>query len=189
MNSHSSGAAEPDHVEFNPASFDPSKFPVFQGLTDQECRDVLAQATSEKHASGERIIREGNSNQILWFILSGQCQVCKTTEGGGEVELAVLGPGTVFGDMSFFNPAPHSASVIARSNVEVLRLERSAFDELERSRPNLTSRIGLNTIKMLSDRLRRMDEWAHSLLERLEGERHHEEWREFRSRLYSDWEF
>lgn len=184
MSSPSGEAASNGRTEFDPASF-----PIFHGLSQDECQEILALATTENYQAGDRILREGNSNQILWFIISGECQVCKDSSGEAEMELAVLGPGAVFGDMSFFSPAPHSASVVARSHVEVRRLDRAAFNQLEQSHPAITGRISLNTIKMLSDRLRRMDDRAHDLLERLGADKQREEWREFRSRLYADWEF
>jgi CRP-like cAMP-binding protein len=77
--------------------------------------------------------------------------------------------------MSFFHAAPHSASVRALNEVEVLQLSRVHYDELEIACPSAASKIMLNTLKVLSERLRRMDDWTAEFVQRPESSRHYEE--------------
>ena len=133
-------------------------------------------------------MREGNSTQHLWIIIRGRCQVVKATKTE-ERELAVLEAAAVFGEMSFFNPAPHSASVRAVTNVEIMRLSRESYDELEKSGSTAAAKIAVNTVKVLAERLQQMDEFTGRLVDQLNVSGHKKEWWDFRSKLYSEWEF
>ena len=71
----------------------------------------------EDFRPGEEILTEGLTYHSLWIILSGRCEVVKSSNGGKPHRLAVLEPGCVFGEMSFLDTAPHSASVRTLSDV------------------------------------------------------------------------
>ena len=95
----------------------------------------------------------------------------------------------VFGEMSFFHEAAHSASVRTLTEVEVMRLSRGAYDELTTISPSAAHKVASSTANILADRLRQMDDWVCHLVERPEGAGHRKEWHDFRAKLYSDWEF
>lgn len=162
---------------------------LFRGLSDDERQNLCELLDHESFASGKTILQEGRSTQILWLIQRGHCQVLKETKHGGEQQLAVLEPGCVFGEMSFFLPAPHSASVRALDAVEVLRLDREKYDELLRRGSPVAPKLAMNIIAVLADRLRTMDDWTCELVEKTEAGKHRDEWRDFRSKLYSEWQF
>lgn len=163
--------------------------PIFQEMTDEQRRPVLELMQHETYPQGETILREGRSIQILWIIVRGECEVLKSTQNGGQHQLAVLGPCAVFGEMSFFHQAVHSASIRTLSEVEVMRLSRENYDRLLETAPSIAHKIAANTIGILAERLRLMDDWVCRLVERPDGVQHQKEWREFRSKLYSAWEF
>ena len=163
--------------------------PIFQDMSLDERQQVLELLERETYPTGETILREGRETQILWIIVHGRCEVVKMMKDGSEQQLAVLEQGAVFGEMSFFVPAPHSASVRTLTEVEVMRLSREKFDQLEQAGATAAYKIAFNTVRVLSDRVRRMDEWNYDLVERPEASQHREEWREFRAKLYADWQF
>lgn len=165
--------------------------PVFADMTPDEREQVMTLLERETYPAGKIILREGDSTQLLWIIVSGRCEVFILRRDGTENRLAILEPGAVFGEMSFFHPAPHSANVRALTEVEVMRLSREKFDRLHDFAPGASCKIAANTAGIIADRLRRMDEWVRELVEN-SGEkspRVKEEWEEFRAKLYSDWQF
>jgi len=116
--------------------------------------------------------------------------VKKHGDDQAEQRLTVLDAGSVFGEMSFFQPAPHSASIRTLSAVEVHRLSRKDFESLETDHAPAARKILVNTVKLLAERLRSMDEWICELVERPDGATtHQKEWRDFRAKLYTDWHF
>ena len=162
--------------------------PIFNKLSIDEHQRVLSLLKHQEYPQGETILREGRSTQILWVIVRGRCEVIKKMKDGAERQLAVLEQGAVFGEMSFFEPAPHSASVRALSDGEVTRLSRDDYDQLQQTDSLAAYKIAANIVKTLAERLRRMDEWAYELIEKPDVAEHREEWHEFRAKLYADWE-
>jgi CRP/FNR family transcriptional regulator, cyclic AMP receptor protein len=164
--------------------------PLFSDLTPAELAEVRHRLVSEVYPKDDVILREGKSFQVLWIIVRGECEVFKTIKPAVEQRLTVLDPGSVFGEMSFFQPAPHSASVRALSEVEVMRLSRQEFERLQETSPSAVHKMLVNAVKILAERLRRMDTWTCELVERPDGPSdHRKEWRDFRSKLYTDWHF
>jgi CRP-like cAMP-binding protein len=165
--------------------------PIFAGMTPDEREQVMRLLEHETYPAGNVILREGKSNQLLWIIVGGQCEVFVLRSDGTENPLAILEPGAVFGEMSFFHPAPHSATVRASTDVDVLRLSREKFDRLHDLAPGAACKIAANTAGIIADRLRRMDEWVRDFVENSQDKspRVKEEWEEFRAKLYSDWQF
>lgn len=168
---------------------DLSRCALFQGLEQDERQQLFDLMTYEVHPKGGTILEEGRSIQVLWLLLRGRCAVTKHTKTNGDQQLAVLEPSSVFGEISFVSPAPHSASVRALTEVEVLRLSREKYDRLLEAGSKAAYKVAMNVAHVLAQRLRQMDDWACELVERPDGKAHKEEWHEFRSRLFTDWQF
>jgi CRP/FNR family cyclic AMP-dependent transcriptional regulator len=166
-----------------------AKCSLFKGMSASERQELLAMLDSKSYAPGSTILAEGESFQFVWIVLKGSCQVMKKTKSGQENELWVLDPGGVFGEMSFFNPGPHSASVRALCDVDVVRLPREKYDELLRRGSLAAYKLAFNTMGVLIERLRRMDDWIAERLERNNAPAHKEEWMDFQSKLYTGWTF
>ncbi len=161
------------------------KCPILQGFTKEETLAFLERVRFEDFASGAEILTEGNQYQGLWIILNGTCEVVK--KGASKLNmLAKLEPGNVFGEMSFLQSATHSASVKAVGTVQTMRLMIEDFRHLHETCHTAADKITYNIIRILSDRLRKMDQWACEYVENDKDKRKHEEWHEFRARLYTD---
>lgn len=164
--------------------------PLFRNMSSDDRRELLELVEDKTFSEKEVILREGLTTQFLWVIIRGRCEVIKAMNQGGEHRLAVLEPGAVFGEMSFFRPGPHSASVRALSEVKVMRLSRENYNKLEQEGLKAAYVIAANTASLLAERLQKMDEWASNLVQRPEAANNHrEEWEEFRAKLYSDLQF
>jgi CRP-like cAMP-binding protein len=166
-----------------------SRCPVFSDMTPDECLEFMQHVEEVQYPAGEVILREGRSLQILWILIQGDCEVVKSMPRGQERQLAVLNGGALFGEMSFFKPAPHSASVRALTDVKLLRLSVDRFRQLERTHPQIAYKIAAGTAQVLSDRLRRMNELINEFVERPDTANHREELEEFRAKLYGEWAF
>ena len=162
---------------------------LFQGLNRDELVRLFDLVETETFDAGTRILVEGRTYRTLWVILRGTCEVVRQSGNGVDQQLAVLEPGGIFGEMSFLQEAPHSATVRTLSEVEVVRFMPAAFDALKQSNPAIAMRITSNLVQLLSDRLRRMDAWICELIAQSEDRRHHAEWKDFQSKLYTDWSF
>ena len=178
-------ASDPDAPDVRPA--DLAVCEAFAPLTDSQRSEFLDLAGRHVFDPGETILHEGRETRSLWFILSGTCEVLKTLPNGDERVLATLEAGALFGEMSFFSPAPHSASVRAVTDCVVLRMGAENWETLEKIGLRPAYMIARQTAAVMSDRLRRMDEWVSRVLadnpDPAARAARADEWNDFRAKL------
>jgi pSer/pThr/pTyr-binding forkhead associated (FHA) protein len=90
-----------------------SKIPFFAPLQETESEELAEDATMHVFSAGEMIIREGDPGRSVYVILDGRVRVFTRDNGDNELELATLGVGQFFGEMSFISGEPRSSSVAA----------------------------------------------------------------------------
>ncbi|MGD8315697.1 MAG: cyclic nucleotide-binding domain-containing protein [Syntrophobacterales bacterium] len=90
-----------------------SKIPFFAPLQETEREELAEDATMHVFSTGETIIREGDSGRSVYVILDGRVKVFTRDNGNNELELATLGVGQFFGEMSFVSGKRRSSSVAA----------------------------------------------------------------------------
>ncbi len=85
---------------------------------------------------GQDIVREGEVGQSLYIIRSGEVEILKKSEDGGpDQHLATLGPGEHFGEVAVFSGTRRTATVRAKTRVELLHVMREAALALSDSSP------------------------------------------------------
>lgn len=104
----------------------------------------------EKYKKGDIIIKEGTFGEGTYVILEGDVEVYKTINNE-KVNIAHLGKGDVFGEMSFVDRQPRTASIIAVGDVQVGLLDK---DYLE-TEINKTSEDFRMIMRALTERLRK----------------------------------
>lgn len=163
---------------------------LFPGLSNEDRAAVLEQMVPRTFSAGQTIVQQGQSDQALWLIISGACNVLRRQDDQHTVQLATLTSGHVFGEMSLLRSAPHVATVVSATDVAVMQLPGGRFEQLHAHRPKLAFQLLINLVTILSDRLRRMDEWVTETLRSTPATSatHRHEWQEFRSRLFHDWQ-
>jgi small-conductance mechanosensitive channel/CRP-like cAMP-binding protein len=102
---------------------------AFRPLSEEQVRDLARHARLQRYTSGEALVRQGDEGGSLFVVLDGEVRV-RRLDGGSARELARLGPGSFFGEMSLLTGEPRSASVLALSEVEVVVVEKAAFRTL-----------------------------------------------------------
>ena len=113
----------------------------------------------ERRRRGELIVERGRKTNALFILLNGRARVVAADERGREVILAVLEAGDYVGEMSLIDNEPHSASVQAEIQTDVLELGRLDF---ARCLPENNS-MAYAVMKGLVQRLRHADKQIASL--------------------------
>jgi len=165
------------------------KVPLFDGLTSEQCQQVLALAEETSFKAGDLIVEQGRELPQLWILIEGEVEVFRQVDPKDPknlLTLATLTPHANFGEMSFFHPAPHSANVRAKSAVKLLRIDRPPFDELMRRESVAAYKIAANTVQTLAERMRRMDLWVTELMVQNKP-RQVNEWNQLREQLFDKW--
>lgn len=162
---------------------------LFADIPDSGLNELSQLLAFDNIPRSLEVIRYGDEIRVLWLLVSGQCEVVKPADNGNSRQLALLEPGSVFGELSFFDPAPHSASVRTVTDSAVAWLTHEAFVKLQTACPTTAHQITLNTSRVVAQRLRKMDEWICELLDDPAERVNREEWHEFRAKLYANWSF
>ncbi len=129
------------------------RVPVFAELTQQELTDLLASAEKCTFAPGDVILNEGSSGNFMYVITEGAASVTKKDASGHAAELAALGTGDSFGEMSLVDKDLRSASVTATENCVLIRIHESACWK----NPVASAKMFRNVSRILSQRLREAD--------------------------------
>ncbi len=106
-------------------------------------------AAAKKLNTNEILFREGDASDAMYVVKSGRLTIFKT-KGKGEIELASIGPGQMFGEMAFFDQRPRSASVKATQDAEVIILPFTALHAQFKGFPEWLKSM----IKTINDHLR-----------------------------------
>lgn len=104
-----------------------SQIPFFAPLQDSERGQLAESATMHVFNRGELIIREGESGRSIYIVLDGRVKVFTGDESGNELELAILGVGQFFGEMSLVSGKPRSSSVAALDSSVLMELNSASM--------------------------------------------------------------
>ena len=125
------------------------------GLNREEIARLLRSLTPLAFKKGEAIVKQGDIGQGLFVLLEGkalvQCENAKSPNNLGE-----LGPGDLFGEMSFLNSAKRNASVFALEDTRVVILTPQQFEKLKKVEPQLSLKILSNLFATVAGRYDRL---------------------------------
>lgn len=96
--------------------------------------DPTERVTHAHYEPGDFILKQGDPPANFYVIESGEVEVVRATDEkpDGEV-IAVLGAGSFFGEQALLNNRPRSATVRARTTVEVIVMGRHVFTTISKS--------------------------------------------------------
>jgi sigma-B regulation protein RsbU (phosphoserine phosphatase) len=115
-----------------------AKIPLFAGLPDYALVQLADTLRPRQFEPGELLIREGEADEHFYILLEGEAEVIKALDTADERRLAIRPQGTLFGEMSLFDPSgSHTASVRAHTTTQTLEMTRQDFDRLLHRYPSL----------------------------------------------------
>lgn len=128
-------------------------------LTPVQADAVALAIVKQRFKRGEIIVEQGKKADALFIILTGRARVVTSDSRGREVILASMQPGDYIGEMSLIDDEPHSATVRAELQTDVLMLGRAEF---ARCLPDSSS-MAYAVLRGLVQRLRHADRKIESL--------------------------
>jgi hypothetical protein len=118
---------------------------LFAALTTRQLAELARVVVEQRVGAGDVIVREGDFDDQMYFIVDGKVRVEKDGEHVTE-----LGANDFFGEIAVFDGERRSASVIATGPVRLLRLDRQDLYEVMEEHPAIAVAI----CQTLSRRLR-----------------------------------
>ena len=135
------------------------RVPLFSMLTNDQAQSIADSVVKRRFRRGEIIVEHGKKSNALFILLNGRARVLTSDSRGREVILAVLEPGDYLGEMSLIDNDPHSATVRAEVQTDVLVLGRTEFARCLPENSSLSYAI----MRGLVQRLRNADRQIESL--------------------------
>lgn len=108
-----------------------------QDLSPPQAAVLAGVVREERHAAGAVLAREGTSDSKLYAIVAGTLGVIKAHGTPDQQLLLTLNPGDLAHELGFMDGAERYASLVARSELHVLVLERDALESLIDSHPRI----------------------------------------------------
>ncbi len=129
----------------------------FADLSDVELEAVSKIVKKKDFKLGETVFRDSEDGNSLYLIKKGEVKACKTAPDGELFTLTLMKDGDIFGEMSFLDGRPRSATIVAISDLETYVLEKKDFDTLVESNPRMVFKLLKNIIFIIHSIVRGMN--------------------------------
>jgi len=145
------------------------------GLAEEEAKARREEKKEEelepvKFLAESEVFSGLSQGKLFYLIARGSVRVVKQGESGEEEIIAILEPGTSFGEMALIDKEKRSATVITNEPSVLFRMKKSDFEELLNSDAQLALVVYRNFVQLLCSRLRATSEsltFSRALLEEL----------------------
>ncbi len=127
---------------------------IFADLDEGELAQVSEICKEQKFQGATTIFKEGEPSNRLYIIAEGEVRISRIVPGSGEEALAVLKPGTCFGEMGIFEKSERSTDAIANSDCTLVTITRSDFELLLDFNRDVAYKVLWAVVRLLSARLR-----------------------------------
>jgi CRP-like cAMP-binding protein len=117
------------------------RLPLWSALPRAAFERFARALTVRTCAPGEVLMREGEPGQSAFVVARGEVRVTRAGDEGESIELAVMGPGAIVGEMALVTAAPRAATVTATRGALVLEAPRAALDEAAAEVPEVGEQV------------------------------------------------
>lgn len=119
---------------------------AFPQIRELALTNVSKDVDRVKFSEGELIVKEGQAADRLYVIAHGEVEVLKETLDGERKTIATLSAGQFFGEIGVLQEVPRTATVVAKTDVDLLALSKETAREImeasEEAANGLTEVIG-----------------------------------------------
>lgn len=129
------------------------KIEFFEALEPRVLKQIAEMCIVREFASGEYIVRQGESGLGLYFITSGRAKV-EIDRNDTKVVVAELKEGDSLGEFSIIDEKTRSAHVICLEETRCLLLTRDSFQKVMKKHPEIANQM----LRTLVGRIRTVNE-------------------------------
>jgi CRP/FNR family transcriptional regulator, cyclic AMP receptor protein len=112
---------------------------------------VFSHAEPLRVAAGLAVLQAGEEDRGLYLITEGTLGVKLPR---GESAFKTIEAPAVVGELAFFDGLPRSATLVAETDVEAVRIDPAGFERLAAAEPDLARTLLLDLARILALRLR-----------------------------------
>ncbi len=123
--------------------------PMLAKISDEHLKLLAFVSQRIIFEKGENILSEGEPGDDAFIICRGKARVFKNIKGQ-SIQINTLSEGDVFGELAIISNCPRSATVVAETDLVVLRIVKDVFLNLMAQYPR---EVGLRVMQAIVDRL------------------------------------
>jgi CRP/FNR family transcriptional regulator, cyclic AMP receptor protein len=124
---------------------------LLAALPPELSQSLFAKARPVSLKADQTLFVAGDEGDGCYRVEDGLLKASIAAPAGGERILAVLGPGSVVGELSMIDGGPRSASVTALRDSKLSFVGRAAFEAFGQSRPDLYRHVATLLARRLRD--------------------------------------
>lgn len=118
---------------------------------------LLAIARPVSFLKGAQLVRQGEPSRGAFLIRQGEVEAEIALPAGGQLAVARLGEGAMFGEMALIERGVCTASVVARSNMDGWFIARDDFRAMVASRDPVALELQREVTRVLAAKLRALN--------------------------------
>jgi CRP-like cAMP-binding protein len=146
------------------------KTALFGDLKDMEWDELLKITNEKKYEEGQIIFSEGHDSTELYMVFKGEVEIqIHIAPQLSESTVYVVKQFDVFGEFAFVDPNPRSATARCKTDCVLGIITRNDFEELVRRFPTVGLNFYKSLVRLLSERLRRMNTHLRDTFARCAG--------------------
>jgi CRP-like cAMP-binding protein len=127
---------------------------LFADLSADERAQLARLAESVSVGAGSQIFRAGEPATAMYLVQNGSVRITTIAAGGEQIEVAVLGTGSHFGEMALVDGAKRSATAETLEPTSLFRFDYAKMSALMEKSPAIASKFYRALARFLSNRLR-----------------------------------
>lgn len=115
--------------------------PIFSAVDQAVLASLCDHHRLTSYAPHQLIFAQGDAADGFYIVLDGWVKLFRSTPSGGEVVVAVFTRGESFAEAAFFLGAAYPASAEAASNLRLLKIDSTRFNEAMATIPGLSATL------------------------------------------------
>ncbi len=129
----------------------------FSDLSDNELATVAGVVKKQNFKIGDTVFKESEDGQSIYIIRKGEVKACKIAPDGDLFTLTIMKDGEIFGEMSFLDGRPRSATIVAVSDLETYVIDKQDFETLVDDNPRIIYKLLRNIVFTIHSIVRGMN--------------------------------
>lgn len=132
-----------------------TRSPLFEHLSSSELDRMMKKVKCVRLDQGKILCKEGDPGTFMCFVVDGKLEIYKESASHTRVKISEIGKGKTIGDMAIIDHTPRSATVAAKTDVDLIILKKEDFDSILESDPHIGIKVLKGLTRLLSMNLRK----------------------------------
>lgn len=127
---------------------------LFKNFTETGVQIIASIAIEKPIPAGAPLFVESMIGDGLYIVAEGRLQLSMRAEGGKDVPLVSLGPGSSLGEAALLRAGPRLCSATAEVDSRVVEISRRDLAMLQRSKPQACLKLMMGVVERIGDATR-----------------------------------